>query len=71
MHYRRGVRSISVLNDLRGFLEYRRRGELTTRSYARSLARRHHLMTMDWGDPLPAIAWHWGLVRRRLSGDRR
>jgi hypothetical protein len=63
--------ALSVLNDLRGFLEYRRRGELTTSSYLRSLARPHHLMTMAWDDPMPAIAWHWGLVRKRLSAARR
>jgi D-aspartate ligase len=70
MDYRRGVRALSVLNDLRGFLEYHRRGELTTRSYLRSLARPHHPMMMAWDDPLPAIAWHWGLVRNRLPGGR-
>ena len=68
MEYRRGVRALSVLDDLRAFPEYRRRGELTTGSYLRSLARPHHLMMMAWDDPLPAIAWHWGLVRKRLPG---
>jgi D-aspartate ligase len=70
MEYRRGVRGIFVLNDLRAFLQYRRIGELSTPSYLRSLARAHHLMTMAWDDPVPPIAWHWGFVRRRLPRSR-
>jgi D-aspartate ligase len=70
MEYKRGVRGIFVANDLRAFPEYRRAGELTTLSYLRSLARPHHLMQMSWDDPLPAIAWHWGIVRKRLPGGR-
>jgi D-aspartate ligase len=71
MAYRHGVRGIFAANDLRAFLEYRRQGELTTGSYLRSLARPHHLMTMAWDDPVPALSWHWELVRRRLPGNRR
>jgi D-aspartate ligase len=70
MDYRRGVRGLNMLNDLRGFLEYRRRGELTTGSYLRSLARPHRLMTMAWDDPMPAIAWHWELVRKAAARRR-
>lgn len=71
MEYRRGVRAINVVNDVRGFLEYRREGELTTGGYLRSLAHPHHLMTMAWDDPLPALSWHWELMRKRLPGSRR
>jgi D-aspartate ligase len=70
MEYRRGVRGIFVANDLRAFRQYRRIGELGTGAYLRSLARPHHLMTMKWDDPVPALAWHWGLVRKRLPGRR-
>lgn len=71
MDYQRGVRGIFLVNDLRAFPEYRRIGELTTRSYLRSLARPHHPMQLSWDDPMPAIAWHWGIVRKRLPGGRR
>jgi hypothetical protein len=71
MEYRRGVHAISLVDDVRGFFEYRREGELTTASYLRSPARRHHEMTMAWDDPVSALSWHWELVRRRLPGNRR
>jgi D-aspartate ligase len=70
MGYRHGVRGIFVANDLRAFRQYRRIGEIGTGAYLRSLARPHHLMTMKWDDPAPAIRWHWGLVRKRLPGRR-
>jgi predicted ATP-grasp superfamily ATP-dependent carboligase len=70
MEYRRGVRGIFVVNDLRAFREYRRIGELGTGEYLRSLARPHRLMTMAWDDPAPALRWHWGLLRKRLPGGR-
>jgi D-aspartate ligase len=70
MEYRRGARGIFVVNDLRAFRQYRRIGELGTGEYLRSLARPHHLMTMAWDDPGPALRWHWGLVRKRLPGGR-
>jgi D-aspartate ligase len=70
MEYRRRARGIFVVNDLRAFGEYRRIGELGAGEYLRSLARPHHLMTMAWDDPAPALRWHWGLVRKRLPGGR-
>lgn len=71
MEYRHGERGIFVLNDLRAFRQYRQLGELTVGSYLRSLARPHHLMTMSWDDPAPALRWHWGMARKRLPGGRR
>ncbi len=70
MEYRKGVRGIELANDLRAFPGYRRIGEYTIASYLRSLARPHHPMLMSWDDPLPALAWHWRLVRRGLSRRR-
>jgi D-aspartate ligase len=66
MDYRRGVRAINPIPDVRAFFEYRREGELTARSYLRSLARPHHIMMASWDDPMPTIRWHWALVRKRL-----
>lgn len=68
--YRKGVRGIFLANDLRAFLGYRRIGELGTGAYLRSLARPHHPMQMSWDDPVPALAWHWRVAKKRLIGGR-
>lgn len=71
MEYRRGVRGLFLVNDLRAFRRYRQIGEISTGSYLRSLARPHRAMQMSWDDPAPAIAWHWGVARKRLASARR
>jgi D-aspartate ligase len=54
--YRRGGHLWYPLQDARAFVAYRRRGELTTREWLRSLARRQHPALFAWDDPLPSVA---------------
>jgi len=60
------------LDDFRAFKEYRRRGDLTTRDWLRSIVRPHHFSLASITDPGPLlsavnqrIARVWRRVRRR------
>jgi hypothetical protein len=55
------------MRDVRAFLAYRRKGEITTRAWVRSIRRRHHYPVGSLSDTRPALA---NLVRvfSRLRG---
>jgi predicted ATP-grasp superfamily ATP-dependent carboligase len=53
-----GVRLWHPADDVRAFLVYRRRGELSTAAWARSLLHRQHVPVFRWDDPLPTVAYH-------------
>jgi D-aspartate ligase len=53
----------SPVDDARAFLEMRSRGELTTRAWLRSLARRQVFAFLDWRDPGPSVVVHARLFR--------
>jgi predicted ATP-grasp superfamily ATP-dependent carboligase len=55
---RDGVRLWHPADDLRALLAYRRRGELSTAAWARSLLHRQHVPVFRWDDPLPTVAYH-------------
>jgi predicted ATP-grasp superfamily ATP-dependent carboligase len=65
------------LDDYRAFKEYRRRGELTTAQYVRSIARRHAFSVASVSDPgplalalKPRVRGLWRRVWRRLGHPR-
>jgi D-aspartate ligase len=68
--FRDGVRLWMPGIDLRAFLDYRRKGELTTRKWLRGIMRRQRFPVFRWSDPLPAViptAFRvHGAVARRL-----
>ena len=52
------------VQDTIAFLITRRRGELTLRDWAGSLARRQHLPMFAWRDPVPSgVTLYWMGVR--------
>jgi D-aspartate ligase len=53
---RAGVRLWSPGKDFRSFLELRRRGELSTAGWVRSVARPQHFPLFRWDDPRPSVA---------------
>jgi len=55
---RHGVRLWHPVQDTRGFLVRRRRGETTTRGWLRTLAHRQHFPVADPRDPLPTVGYH-------------
>lgn len=54
--YRKGVYLWAPTQDMRAFLEGRRRGQLTLRRWLASLIHRQHLALFDRHDPWPALA---------------
>jgi D-aspartate ligase len=76
LHYRTGVRMWHPIEDVRGFLAYRRRGELTFGRWLRSVLHRQHFPMFSWQDPLPTVfslsrfVWR-PFVSRRLIGTSR
>jgi predicted ATP-grasp superfamily ATP-dependent carboligase len=72
--YRRGVRMWDPVEDVRALLEYRRNGELTARTWARSLMHRQHFPLLRWDDPLPTVMSnlrHGRGLARQLTKSRR
>jgi predicted ATP-grasp superfamily ATP-dependent carboligase len=70
--YRRGVRLLRPLEDLLAFREYRRRGELSTLGWVRTLLHPYCTPTFAWSDPWPSMA-HLAQqvsyqVRKRIPG---
>ena len=53
--YRTGVRQWHPVEDLRALRDYRRRGDLTTRAWAASLAHPQHFPLFSWSDPWPSL----------------
>ena len=72
--YRAGVRLWHPGKDFRAFLELRRRGELMTAAWLRSVARPQLFPLLSWDDPAPAVAAQvqraGRVLRRRLPGGR-
>ena len=73
--YREGATLWYPLDDFRAFKEYRRRGEMTTLQYVRSIAKRQHFSVASLSDPGPLLLalkprarGVWRRVRRRLGG---
>lgn len=71
--YRTGVYLWHPLSDTRSFLDQRRKGELTFRAWAKSLAHRQNFPVFRADDPKPTIVQHWKMARhvlqRSLGGD--
>jgi D-aspartate ligase len=72
--YREGATLWYPLDDFRAFKEYRRRGEMTTVQYVRSIAKRQHFSIASVGDPgplllalKPRVRGFWRRARRRLG----
>lgn len=61
--YRLGLGMTYLSNDLRAFRALRRRGEMTSRQWLRSLPYRQVLPFLRWDDPAPAVV----LARRRWA----
>ena len=53
--YRTGLRMWHPIEDVRGFLAYRRAGVLTFAGWRRSLLHRQHFPMFSWSDPLPTV----------------
>jgi D-aspartate ligase len=69
--YRVGGRMWHPVEDTRTFLELRRRGEITSRRWLRSVMHRQHFPIFSWKDPGPSLlAWSY-LAWRALTGRRR
>jgi hypothetical protein len=62
------VRTINPLSDFRAFLQYRRRGEMTTAQYVRSLLHPHNFIVFEWSDPTPTLGYY---LRRLVPGGGR
>lgn len=65
--YREGVYLWSPLPDLRAFLSYRARGELSTGAWIRSLCHRPHFHLFDPADPGPSVAMHRMRAKRLVQ----
>jgi D-aspartate ligase len=69
--YRTGVRMWHPVEDARTFRRLRRRGELTTSNWVRSLMHRQHFPLFSWRDPGPSLlAWR-SLARSAARGRSR
>jgi D-aspartate ligase len=75
--YGEGMTLWYPLDDFRAFKEYRRRGEMTTLEYLRSILRPHHFSLASVSDPGPLLSaltarlarW-WRRIGRRLGFSR-
>jgi D-aspartate ligase len=69
-----GVRLWHPADDTLTFLAYRRRGELSTGAWVRSLLHRQHVPVFRWSDPLPTVAYHllgaFRLARKHVRRPR-
>ena len=65
--YREGVRLWHPVEDLRAFLAYRSRGELSAGEWTRSLVHRQHFPVFSWRDPKPSLASLAAKPRRWLG----
>jgi predicted ATP-grasp superfamily ATP-dependent carboligase len=66
--YKLGTRLWFPLHDLRAFLEYRGKGQLSLGQWLRSLAHRQHVPGFAWDDPAPSFL---NLPVRALRGLER
>jgi predicted ATP-grasp superfamily ATP-dependent carboligase len=66
--YRTGGAMWYPLQDARAFLAYRRRREITSAAWLRSLACRQHPGLFSWDDPLPSVT---NVPLRLISRRRR
>ncbi len=72
--YKEGATLWYPLDDFRAFREYRRRGEMTTLQYVRSIAKRQHFSVASVTDPgpvllalKPRLLGLWRRLRRRVA----
>ncbi|MFH1268978.1 MAG: carboxylate--amine ligase [Planctomycetota bacterium] len=65
--YQEGRRLWYPAEDLCSFFDLRRRGELTSLEWLRSIFHRQTLPVFDWRDPVPTIAREWARLRRIAS----
>ena len=65
--FRQGVRLLRPAQDFLAFLEYRRRGELTTLSWVRTLLRPYCTPFFSWTDPWPSVVQTARQVRYQLE----
>lgn len=68
--FRWGLRLWDPIRDFWAFMELRKRGELTTGQWLRSLLHRQMFPYFNWSDPLPAIARATKPLRRWLRNRR-
>jgi D-aspartate ligase len=75
--YKEGATLWYPLDDFRAFKEYRRRGEMTTSQYVRSVARPQNFSVASVSDPgplllalQPRVRGLWRSIRRRLGFGR-
>lgn len=66
-----GKRLWSPINDIGAFAQLRRRGEISTPQWIRSVLHRQSFAWFDWRDPLPSIMLHWEQVSRWVGSRRR
>jgi len=69
--YRTGVRQWHPVEDMRALRDYRRRGELTTRAWAASLAHPQHFPLFSWSDPWPSVRSNSRFLARLWPRRRR
>ena len=55
------------LEDLRSFLKLRKRGQLTTGQWIRSILRWHTLPVFQWSDPWPSVVRQFDQARRAIG----
>ena len=65
--YRKGLRLWQPSNDVRAFLDLRRRGELGLPGWVASLAHRQTFAFFRWDDPRPAIVRATGRITRGVG----
>lgn len=68
--YRKGLRLWCPVEDLRTFLLYRRRGELTFAAWTRSLLHRQHFPLFRFSDPMPTFFSLSRRIRRAVAKVR-
>jgi predicted ATP-grasp superfamily ATP-dependent carboligase len=62
-----GVVWVDPFRDVRSFLAYRRRGEITLGGWVRSLRNARMVATFAWDDPLPLVSTGWYLAARLVK----
>jgi D-aspartate ligase len=65
--FRQGVRLLRPAQDFLAFLEYRRRGEITTLSWLRTLLHPYCTPFFSWTDPWPSVVQTARQVRYQLT----
>ncbi len=66
-NYQTGVKWLDIAKDIKGYKDYRKKGEITFWVWLRSLRgkRVHHILSLR--DPMPLLSDLWFIVKRRLE----